>query len=208
MAKGKFITVEGCEGVGKSTQVRLLKEYCEAHGIKALFTREPGGTPISEKIRALILDPENADMTDMTELLLYCAARAQHTEKVIKPALEAGLNVFCDRYSDSTTAYQGFARGLDLNTVSMLCSASQVDVAVDLTIFMDVSPDDGFARKGGKANDRLENETLAFHREVYKGFQALAAQDPDRYLCFKATGTKYDTHGEIVQALIARGILK
>lgn len=208
MARGKFITVEGCEGVGKSTQVRLLKEYCQSHGVEALFTREPGGTPISEKIRALILDPENAEMTDTTELLLYCAARAQHTEQVIKPALEAGLNVFCDRYSDSTTAYQGFARGLDLDTVSMLCNASQAGVAVDLTIFMDVNPDDGFARKGGKGSDRLEKETLAFHRKVYEGFKALEAQNPDRYLCFKARGTKYDTHAEIVQALIARGILK
>ena len=208
MARGKFITVEGCEGVGKSTQVRFLREYCEAHGIKALFTREPGGTPISEKVRALILDPENADMTDTTELLLYCAARAQHTEKVIKPALEAGMHVFCDRYADSTMAYQGYARGLNLDTVAMLCKASQAGVEVDLTIFMDVSPDDGFSRKGGKANDRLENETLDFHRAVYRGFKALAAEHPDRYLCFAAKGTKYETHAEILEALKARGILR
>ena len=208
MARGKFITVEGCEGVGKSTQVRFLREYCEAQGIDALFTREPGGTSVSEKIRALILDPENADMTDTTELLLYCAARAQHTERVIKPALEAGKLVFCDRYSDSTTAYQGYARGLGLDTVSMLCKASQAGVEVDYTIFMDVNPENGFARKGGKGSDRLESQTLAFHRAVYEGFKALAAENPDRYLCFAATGTKYETHAEIVEALKQRGILR
>ena len=208
MARGKFITVEGCEGVGKSTQVRFLREYCESHDIKALFTREPGGTAISEKIRALILDAENADMTDTTELLLYCAARAQHTEKVIKPALEAGMHVFCDRYADSTMAYQGYARGLNRDTVAMLCEASQAGVEVDYTIFMDVSPDDGFSRKGGKGSDRLESQTLAFHRAVYEGFRALAAMNPDRYLCFAASGTKYETHAQIVQALIDRGILR
>ncbi len=207
MAKGKFITIEGCEGVGKSTQVRLLREYCERRGIDAVFTREPGGTPVSEKIRAVILDADNADMTAMTELMLYCAARAQHTEQLIKPALEAGKHVFCDRYSDSTAAYQGYARGLDKATVHALNRAAQVGIEPDLTIFMDVDPTVGFARKGGAGNDRLERETLDFHRAVYAGFREIAEQNPQRFLRFAATGTKYETHELIVRALIERGIL-
>lgn len=206
--KGKFITIEGCEGVGKSTQLRLLKEYCEQKGINALFTREPGGCAISEKIRNVILDSQNAEMSDMTELLLYCAARSQHTETVIKPALESGVTVFCDRYCDSTAAYQGYARGIDWSTVRQLNSAAMCGVKIDCTVFIDVSPEKGFARKGGaKDDDRLERETLEFHKKVYAGFKNIIEKEPERFLCFKAEGTKYETHELIVNALKERGIL-
>ncbi len=207
--KGKFITIEGCEGVGKSTQLRLLKEYCENNGIDALFTREPGGCEVSEKIRNVILDPENGDMTDMTELLLYCAARAQHTERVIKPALESGRTVFCDRYCDSTAAYQGYARGIHIDVVNALNRAAMCGVSIDWTILMDVPPDKGFARKGGaQESDRLERETLAFHKKVYEGFTEIAKADRARFLCFRAEGTKYETHEAIVQALKEKGVFQ
>lgn len=205
--RGKFVTIEGCEGVGKSTQLRLLKEYCEQNGIQALFTREPGGCAISETIRGVILDPDNAEMTDMTELLLYCAARSQHTQTVIGPALARGITVFCDRYCDSTAAYQGYARGIDIATVDALNAAAMGDVRIDCTVFMNVPPDRGFARKGGaQQSDRLERETLEFHRKVYEGFCDIARKNPDRFLCFSAEGTKFETHALIVQALHERGI--
>ncbi len=208
MKRGKFITIEGCEGVGKSTQLRLLQEYCAKNGIEALFTREPGGCEIAEKIRNVILDADNREMTDMTELLLYCAARSQHTEQIIKPALARGVTVFCDRYSDSTAAYQGYARGIDIATVHALNAAAMGDVTVDYTIFIDVSPDAGFARKGGaQETDRLECEALDFHRKVYAGFRAIAEKEPARFLCFAARGTKYETHAEIVRVLAERGVL-
>ena len=125
---GKFVTIEGCEGVGKSTQVRKLKEYLSLRGIEAVFTREPGGTPVSEQIRGVILNPENKDMDDVTELLLYVAARRQHTQRFIKPELESGNIVFCDRYVDSTTAYQGYARGLGAEEVERLNALAVGDV--------------------------------------------------------------------------------
>ena len=208
MQRGKFVTIEGCEGVGKSTQLRLLKEYCEREGVDALFTREPGGCEISEKIRGVILDPENGEMTDLTELFLYCAARSQHTESVIRPALERGAVVFCDRYCDSTAAYQGYARGLNLATVNALNSAAMSGITIDCTIFMDVPPERGFKRKGGANKaDRLELETLEFHKKVYEGFKKIVSSDPNRFLCFTADGTKYETHDLIVDALITRKVL-
>lgn len=206
--KGKFVTIEGCEGVGKSTQLRLLKEYCESKGINALFTREPGGCEISEKIRGIILDPSNENMTDMTELFLYCAARSQHTQSVIIPAIESGVTVFCDRYCDSTAAYQGYARGIDQITVDALNRAAMCGVKIDCTVFLDVSPEEGFLRKGGASrDDRLEREEFDFHRKVYEGFRLRVSKEPERFLCFKAEGTKYQTHEQIVNALINRGIL-
>ncbi len=205
--KGKFVTIEGCEGVGKSTQLRLLKEYCERQGINALFTREPGGCGVSEKIRSVILDPENSEMTAVTELLLYCAARSQHTQTVIKPAIESGKVVICDRYCDSTAAYQGYARGIDLNVVDSLNKAAMCGVKIDCTVFMDVPPDKGFARKGGaEEGDRLERENMDFHRKVYEGFKEIERRESERFASFTAQGTKFETHELIVKELIARGI--
>lgn len=207
--KGKFVTFEGCEGVGKSTQIRLIKEALTARGIEAVFTREPGGTKISERIRAIILDAENAEMDDMTELLLYAAARRQHTSEIIAPALEAGKTVFCDRYIDSTAAYQGYARGLDSAAVERLEELAMDGVKIDLTVFMDVPPGVGFGRKGGAdAADRLECEDAAFHAKVYEGFRAIAAKNPQRIVSVRADGTKYETHDKIMKILTERGIVK
>ena len=179
-----------------------------AHNINAVFTREPGGCEISEKIRDVILNPDNCGMSDMTELMLYCAARSQHTQTVIKPALSSGAVVFCDRYCDSTAAYQGYARGISIDTVNMLNAAAMGDVKIDYTVFMDVPPDKGFKRKGGaEKNDRLEMEEFDFHRRVYNGFKEIEKANPERFLSFKAEGTKYETHELIVAALKERGVL-
>ena len=205
--RGKFVTFEGCEGVGKSTQLRLVKEDLARAGVDAVFTREPGGTAIAEKIRSLILDPDNIGMDAVTELLLYAAARRQHTMELIEPALAAGKTVFCDRYIDSTFAYQGFARGLDLDVVHALETIAMGDVQIDLTIFLDVDPSVGFARKGGAdPNDRLERENAAFFQKVYEGFRR-AADENERIVAVSAPGTKYDTHETIMRLLRERGIV-
>ncbi len=205
--RGKFVTFEGCEGVGKSTQLRLVKEDLARAGVDAVFTREPGGTAIAEKIRSLILDPDNVGMDAVTELLLYAAARRQHTMELIEPALAAGKTVFCDRYIDSTFAYQGFARGLDLDVVHALETIAMGDVQIDLTIFLDVDPSVGFARKGGAdPNDRLERENAAFFQKVYEGFRR-AADENERIVAVSAPGTKYDTHETIMRLLRERGIV-
>lgn len=199
---GKFITVEGCEGVGKSTQIRFLKEYCEKYGIDAVFTREPGGTDIAEKIRGVILDADNKGMDPLTELFLYAAARRQHTRELIIPALKAGKTVFCDRYNDSTLSYQGYARGLDKNMISVLNGWASDGAKIDLTVFIDVDPSEGFRRKGGAdENDRLEREGMEFHEKVYRGFKDIAEKEKGRVVCVKADGTKFETHAKIVALL-------
>lgn len=205
---GKFVTFEGCEGVGKSTQVKKLKEYLASRGINAVFTREPGGTPISEQIRTIILDPENKSMDDVTELMLYAAARRQHTQEFIKPRLENGETVICDRYIDSTTAYQGYARGLGSETVENLNALAVGDVNIDLTIFLDLSPERAFDRKGGRdEGDRLENEKMEFHKRVYDGFCKIAEKKPGRVVRVDASGSKQQTHEKIIKTLIERGII-
>lgn len=205
---GKFVTFEGCEGVGKSTQVKKLKEYLVSRGINAVFTREPGGTPISEQIRTIILDPENKSMDDVTELMLYAAARRQHTQEFIKPRLENGETVICDRYIDSTTAYQGYARGLGTETVENLNALAVGDVNIDLTIFLDLSPERAFDRKGGRdEGDRLENEKMEFHKRVYDGFCKIAEKYPGRVVRVDASGSKQQTHEKIIKTLIERGII-
>ena len=194
--------------MGKSTQVRKLKEYLSLRGIKAVFTREPGGTPVSEQIRGVILNPENKDMDDVTELLLYVAARRQHTQRFIKPELESGNIVFCDRYVDSTTAYQGYARGLGAEEVERLNALAVGDVKIDLTIFLDFPPEKAFARKGGRdTGDRLENEKMEFHKRVYEGFCKIAEKEPCRVVRLDASGSKEQTHEKIVKLLIERGII-
>lgn len=205
--KGKFVTIEGCEGAGKSTQIRLIREALAERGIAAEFTREPGGTPIAEQIRAIILDAGNTAMEPVTELLLYAAARRQHTTERIRRALEAGKLVFCDRYIDSTTAYQGYARGLDRHTIDALNRLAMADVEIDLTLFIDVPPDVGFARKGGAdKTDRLENERADFHRKVYEGFLDIARTEP-RVAVVDASGRKEETHANIMRILKERNIL-
>ena len=206
--QGKFITIEGCEGVGKSTQLALLKEYFENKGIDAIFTREPGGTPIAEQIRSIILNAENKALTPVTELLLYAAARRQHTEEKIKKALEEGKVVVCDRYADSTVAYQGYARNLDKDLIESLNKIAKANVKIDLTLFLDLDPEKGFARKGGAdKNDRLENEKIDFHKRVYQGFVDIAEKDKQRVARIDSSVSKEEVFEQIVKALEKAGIV-
>ncbi|MBQ3234623.1 MAG: dTMP kinase [Clostridia bacterium] len=202
MKKGKFITFEGCEGSGKSTHVTLFKEYLDRNGIDYIFLREPGGTEISEKIRKIILDIENKEMTDEAEALLYAAARAQLISEKILPALREGKLVVVDRYVDSSFAYQGYARGLGIEFVKKINSFAIENCMPDCTVFLDISPRVAFERKGGAdKDDRLELSGIDFHENVYKGYKKLIENEPDRFVVIDPTGTKQETHEKIVNAL-------
>jgi dTMP kinase len=173
--RGLFLTFEGIEGSGKTTQVRRLAAHLEGKGVPHLVTREPGGTPLADQIRSLLLTPREETVFPETELLLYEAARAQHVRGTILPALEAGKAVLCDRFSDATTAYQGHARGLGAARVELLNRFAAGDLVPDLTLLFDLPPETGFARVAGRggAADRMERESLAFHREVREGYLRL-----------------------------------
>ena len=185
--KGLFITFEGPDGSGKTTQVGHLADHCLALGLSVIRTREPGGTAISERIRELILDVSTPEMDDVTEALLYAASRAQHVSQVIRPALERGDIVICDRFVDSSSAYQGFARGLG-EGVAMINAFAVQGLKPDLTFYMDLDPEAGLKRIGGRNSfDRLEKEAMDFHREVYRGYTELRRQHGDRYRTLDAS---------------------
>jgi dTMP kinase len=178
-----FVTFEGIEGSGKSTHLRLLAKALRTAGQTVVETREPGGTALGQALRDLLLAPSATPPEPLAELLLYCADRAQHVAQVIRPALAAGQIVLCDRFSDSTLAYQGYARGLDLDTVRALDAAARGGLEPDLTFLLDCPPDAGLARARARSgsSDRFEQEALAFHEKVQRGFHALAAATPARY---------------------------
>jgi len=181
MRKGLFITFEGSDGSGKSTQLSLLKEYLIKKGIKILSLREPGGVTISEKIRSIILDNRNTEMGPVTEMLLYAASRAQLVSQVIKPSLEKGITVICDRFVDSSYVYQGVARGLGINTVKLVNDIATGNILPDITFFMDIDPEIALKRRFNESiPDRLENESIAFHRDVYNGYLKLIEMYPER----------------------------
>lgn len=206
--KGKFITLEGCEGVGKSRQIQLLEEYMINNGIKYFLTREPGGTAVSEQIRTIILDGNNKEMCDECEALLYAAARAQLIKQTLLPRLNAGELVFCDRYVDSSLAYQGKARNLGYNFIENINSLAFKKCMPDLTLFLDLSPEKAFKRKGGvDKSDRVETSGLSFHNQVYAGYKEIAKKYPDRITVIDASGTKEQTHAKIIAALHDKGIL-
>ena len=202
-----FITLEGSEGVGKSTQIRLLKEYCEKNNIPAVFTREPGGSKIAEDIRKIILDTNNKEMSDVCEAFLYAAARIQHLQDIVAPALEQGKIVFCDRYIDSSYAYQGFGRELGYDFVKQLNSLAIGQYMPQYTIFLDLSPQEAFARKGGAdKDDRLEQQGNEFFDKVYNGYKHVAEQESERFITIRPLGSKFDTHCQIVDALKQKGV--
>ncbi len=181
MKQGKFITCEGTDGSGKSTQIELLLEYLKGRGIDAVLTREPGGTPISEKIRSIILDTDNVNMSDMTELLLYAASRAQVVSEIIRPALMQGKTVICDRFIDSSYVYQGYARGLGLEIIDSVNKAAICGLMPDLTLFFDISPEVALKRRMEVTGaDRIEKERMEFHMKVYNGYKELARNNPQR----------------------------
>jgi dTMP kinase len=206
--KGKFITFEGCEGVGKSRQIHLLEEYLKANKIEYFLTREPGGTGVSEQIRSVILDGKNVDMCDGCEALLYAAARVQLLEKEIKPRLDKGELVLCDRYIDSSFAYQGYARGLGIDFVEKINSYAIENFMPDYTLFLDLPPEQAFLRKGGvDKNDRLELSGMDFHNKVYAGYVELSKRYAGRFIVIDASGEKEQTHQKIISALKQKGII-
>lgn len=207
--KGKFITIEGCEGAGKSAQLRLLTEYLTANGVEFISTREPGGTPVAEKIRAVILDADNKGMADECEALLYASARAEHLKNKVIPAINEGKMVVCDRFIDSSFAYQVYARGLDFSVVERANFFAIENCMPNVTLFLNISPMEAFKRKGGADKaDRIELEGLEFHERVYEGYLKLCELYPDRIVKIECSGEKLQTHANILNALRERGIIK
>lgn len=196
MSKGLFISLEGPDGSGKSTQIEYLKEYFRELSLECVFTREPGGTEIGEQIRQIILDRGNSRMSDMTEALLYAASRAQHVEEKIRPALEAGKIVVCDRYVDSSIAYQGYGRAMG-EQIGEINAYAIGGCMPDLTILISVDPRVGRKRIAAGDRDRLESEKLRFHEEVYRGYLELAKKDPERIKTVDGTGTREAIRDEI-----------
>lgn len=181
MAKGKFISIEGIDGSGKSTQIQLIKGYLECERYDVVMTREPGGTKISEKIRSIILDTENTEMGVITEMLLYASSRAQLVFEVIKPALDSGKIVICDRFIDSSFAYQGYGRGISPGYITSVNDIALQGILPDLTILLDISPEAALRRRlASSGPDRIEQGDLKFYRRVYEGYKALARSYPER----------------------------
>lgn len=207
MRGGHFIAVEGVDGCGKSTQARLIAAALEAAGHSVLRLREPGGVAISEKIRAILLDPANGEMGDVCELLLYEAARAQLVHQVIRPALAAGKTVICDRFYDSTTAYQAFADGLDRGMVSQANELAVDGCRPDLTLVFDLPVEDALRRRSDRAaEDRLELKGLEFQARVAAGFRAVAADEPDRVKLVDAGGSIAEVFSSVVDELRSAGL--
>ena len=179
MKKGFFISFEGPDGAGKTTQIKLLAEFLKEKGEEVILTREPGGTAIGEKIRSVILDPKNSEMSDSTEMMLYAAARAQIVDELIRPNIEAGRIVLCDRFVDSSIAYQGYGRDLG-QAVTEVNSHAIKECMPDITFFLKMDPELCFERKVGSDTDRIEAEDMAWHRTVYEGYLRLAENNPER----------------------------
>ena len=196
--QGVFITFEGVEGSGKSTQIRLLEQYLLKQGLDCFVTREPGGTPISEAIRHLLLDVNNAEMVAETELLLYLASRAQHTAEWIIPALEQGKIVICDRYTDSSLAYQGGGRKLAASVINTLTSFATRNLKPDITFLLDVDVETGQKRIRNRKLDRLEEESLNFHKQVRQEYLKLAKRNQDRYIIIDGSRGMQEIHELIV----------
>ncbi len=206
--RGKFITFEGCDGCGKSTQLKMFSEYLTKENIPHIFTREPGGGKISEAIREILLSGKNMEMTDECEALLYAASRVQHLSDRVEPALQEGKLVICDRYVDSSFAYQAYARGLGVDFVGKINAYALTKYLPDVTIFIDLTPEAAFLRKhGADENDRLEQAGMQFHKKVYEGYKQLAAQEPDRIVCVDGTQTPDGVFADVLKALQQRGIL-
>ena len=208
MERGKFITFEGCDGCGKSTQLKMLSEYLSANNVPHIFTREPGGGKISEAIREILLSGKNMEMTDECEALLYAASRVQHLSDRVEPALAKGELVVCDRYVDSSLAYQAYARGLGVEFISKINAFALEKYLPDVTVFIDLTPEAAFLRKhGADENDRLEQAGMAFHQRVYEGYKALAEQEPERIVAVDGNKTPQEIFADVLQILRNRNCL-
>lgn len=203
----RFITFEGGEGCGKSTVLKTIKERLESEGVSVVLTREPGGTPIAEQIRNVILDKANTAMDGRTEALLYAASRRQHLVEKIWPALQEGKTVLCDRYLDSSLAYQGGARGLGIDEVLSINLFATEGTYPDLTLLFDLEPEQGLARIAANQNrevNRLDLEKLDFHHQVRNNFLALAKRYPDRYVIIDASQPLADVIEDAYKAIKER----
>ena len=201
--KGVFVTFEGIEGSGKSTQMQLLAGKFAELSIPCLLTREPGGPPISELIRALLLNPEHKEMLPETELLLYAASRVQHTGEWILPALEQGKVVLCDRYYDSTYAYQGAARAQDMDFIRVLTGFATFHRVPDLTFLIDLPVEQGLARITQRTLDRLELEDISFHERVRQQYLVLAQENPNRFVVLEGSLPPDELHQIIFNKVLA-----
>lgn len=207
--RGLFITIEGMDGSGKTTQINKLKEYFEAIGQHVVLSREPGGTVISEAIREIILDIKYQEMDDVTEAFLYAASRAQHVREFIKPSIEKGDIVICDRYVDSSMVYQGFARGLGEEMVRTINDIATDKLQPDITFFLDLEHSAGMSRKQNQQElDRLEAEKEAFHKKVRDGYHHLLEEFSDRMIAIDANRSIEVVHKEIIKSLKDKGIIQ
>jgi dTMP kinase len=206
--RGKFITFEGCDGCGKSTQLKLLIAYLSENNIPHIFTREPGGGKISEAIREILLSGKNMEMTDECEALLYAASRVQHLNDRVEPALAEGKLVICDRYVDSSFAYQAYARGPGLEFVSKINAFALESYLPNLTFFIDLSPEEAFQRKhGADENDRIEQAGLAFHKKVYEGYLAVAKAYPERVVVLNGRQSIEEVAASVRAVLETKGVV-
>jgi len=204
-----FITLEGIEGSGKTTQLDRLAVFLEDNGMKCVTTRQPGGTVIGENIRSILLNPANHTLQPMTELLLYLADRAQHINEIIKPALAAGKTVICDRYFDATLVYQGYARGLSVQLLLQLHQILFDNLKPDVTLLLDLAPQQGLKRAWQQLNSgqrvgqesRFENEAVAFHQKVRTGYLELARLEPQRFRIIDAARSPDQVYAEISKTL-------
>jgi len=204
-----FLTLEGIEGSGKTTQINNICRFLENKGHNCVITREPGGTKIGRKIRSILLDPENKGMEPMAELLLYFSDRVEHVKKLIKPALAEGKTVICDRYFDATLVYQGYARGLDIKLITQLHELVLEGLKPDITLLLDLSPETGLSRaweqigNGSRSGDetRFEKEALSFHEKIRGGYLELARLEPQRFRVIDASQEKNKVQMDIEKVL-------
>jgi dTMP kinase len=207
---GCFITFEGIEGCGKTTQINLLAERLQALGHDVIVTREPGGCPIADQIRSVLLNGANSAMAPLAELLLYAAARAQHVAEIVSPALATGKIVLCDRFTDATLAYQGFARDLDKKLIQSLNQLASGNIRPDMTILFDCPVEVGLSRavspldNHGIREDRFEKESLAFHQRVRNGYINIAEQEPDRITKVSADRDVAAVAKDVLNAVLSR----
>jgi dTMP kinase len=201
-----FITLEGPDGSGKSTQIKYLAEALRARGFNVVVTREPGGTDISDQVREVIMKMKNTAMHPRTEILLFQASRAQHVEELIRPHLRAGDIVLCDRFADSTMAYQGYGHGTDLTILGQIIDFATGGLKPDLTILFDIEVEDGLARRqsGGGEWNRLDDYQLAFHRRVRNGYLQMAAGEPQRWLVLNAGLDKDAVKSNLIDSVLPR----
>lgn len=200
----KFISFEGGEGCGKSTQVKMLSQALSDKGVAHILTREPGGTPLAERIRPLLVEPADEDWHPLAETLLFLAARVQHVEQVIKPALAAGKWVLCDRFADSTFVYQGIAKGLGVERIQKLQQQVLGDFMPDVTLLLDISPEQGLPRAASRNDneDRFEQLDISFHQSLRHGFLQLAEAEPSRYRVIDASQTIEQVHQHVLESVL------